>query len=94
MDSTDWFPYFNAIQGILSRQMDTEEFSVFERVREALEPDELDALGRRLVYERHQRISAAVRPSLGRADAAPQRLPTRSMGAVSKAQTDGGSTTF
>jgi hypothetical protein len=94
VDSTDWFPYFKAIQGILGRQMDTEEFSVFERVRETLGPDELDELGRRMVYERHQRISAAVRPSLGRADSSPPRLPSRSMGAASKGQTDGGSTTF
>jgi len=93
-DSTDWFPYFKAIQGILGRQMDAEEFSVFERVREALGPDELDQLGRRMVYERHQRISAAVQPPRGTASAAPPRLPSRSMGAAPKAQGNGGSTTF
>jgi hypothetical protein len=78
VDSPDWFPYFKAIQGILGRQMDTEEFSVFERVKEALQPDELDELGRRMVYERHQRISSSV----------PPRLPSRSMGGPAKANAD------
>jgi hypothetical protein len=94
VESQDWFPYFKAIQGILSRQMDTEEFTVFERVGEALDPDELDELGRRMVYERHQRLASDVRPGSRRPDAAPPRLPTRSMGAMAKAREDGGSTTY
>jgi hypothetical protein len=71
VESPDWFPYFKAIQGILGRQMDTEEFTVFERVKDALPAQELDELGRRMVYERHQRLASA-------SGAAPQRLPSRS----------------
>jgi hypothetical protein len=58
--------------------MDTEEFSVFERVQEALHPDDLAEVGRRMVYERHQRILLADRQGSNRRAAAPQRLPTRS----------------
>jgi hypothetical protein len=82
--SSDWFPYFQAIQGILKRQMDTEEFNVFERVREALTRDELEELGRRMVYERHQRVLAAAEPDSNRGDLAPQRRPSRSQEAQPK----------
>ena len=94
IESRDWFPYFKAIQGILGRQMATEELSVFERVTEALGADELDELGRRMVYERHQRLASDVRPGSRRPDAAPPRMPSRSMGRPSRTQDDGGSTTF
>jgi hypothetical protein len=93
-DSSDWFPYFQAIQGILGRQMDTEEFSVFERVREALHSDELDELGRRMVYERHQRILIPAGAGPGRSEEAPQRRPSRSQGAGPKNAGDGGPTTY
>jgi len=93
-DSTDWFPYFKAIQGILGRQMDAEEFSVFERVREALEPGELDELGRRMIQERHQRLALPAATGSTRPDAAPQRLPARSHGAPPSRPDNGGATTF
>ena len=80
VESNDWLLYFKTIQGILRRQMDTEEFSVFERVREALHPDEWDELGCRLVHERRQRGLIAAGAGSSRADAAPQRRPTRSLG--------------
>jgi hypothetical protein len=58
-DSKDWFPYFRAIQGIVVRQIDQEEFKVFERVREAFGPIMLGELGRRMAHERQLRSGAA-----------------------------------
>jgi hypothetical protein len=92
LDSKDWFPYFRAIQGILGRQMDTEEFSVFERVREVLDAEELDELGRRMIYARLERIAGGAGTGSTRTDASPPRLPARSFGAPKPGRNDGPTT--